>query len=189
MPRTTSLPFCVAAPVRKGEPSATSATSPTRMVTSSRLAERLSSIKSEIPEGIEPMMGPIATGLGEIYMYTVEAEDGALKEDGTAFTPMDLLTIQEWVIVPQLRNLKGVIEINTIGGYEQQYHVMPYPEQLLAYDMTIADLIEALERNNNNVGAGYIEKYGEQYLVHRIFQYSLHQHCYYFALRLLSNQR
>lgn len=129
------------------------------------LTERLSEIKGELPEGIEPMMGPIATGLGEIYMYTVEAEDGALKEDGTAYTPMDLLTIQEWVIVPQLRNLKGVIEINTIGGYEQQYHVMPYPEQLLAYDLTIADLIEALERNNDNVGAGYIEKYGEQYLV------------------------
>ena len=129
------------------------------------LAERLSGIKSEIPEGIEPMMGPIATGLGEIYMYTVEAEEGALKEDGTAYTPMDLLTIQEWVIMPQLRNLKGVIEINTIGGYEQQYHVMPYPEQLLSYDLTIADLIEALENNNNNVGAGYIEKYGEQYLV------------------------
>jgi cobalt-zinc-cadmium resistance protein CzcA len=129
------------------------------------LAERLSGIKSEIPEGIEPMMGPIATGLGEIYMYTVEAEEGALKEDGTAYTPMDLLTIQDWVIMPQLRNLKGVIESNTSGGDEQHYHVMPYPEQLLAYDMTIADLIEALERNNNNVGAGYIEKYGEQYLV------------------------
>lgn len=129
------------------------------------LAERLSGIKSEIPEGIEPMMGPIATGLGEIYMYTVEAEEGALKEDGAAYTPMDLLTIQEWVILPQLRNLKGVIEINTIGGYEQQYHVMPYPEQLLSYDLTIADLIEALEKNNNNVGAGYIERYGEQYLV------------------------
>ncbi len=129
------------------------------------LAERLSEIKSEIPEGIEPMMGPIATGLGEIYMYTVEAEEGALKDDGTAYTPMDLLTIQEWVIMPQLRNLKGVIEINTIGGYEQQYHVMPYPEQLLAYDLTISDVIESLERNNNNVGAGYIEKYGEQYLV------------------------
>ena len=129
------------------------------------LAERLSEIKGEMPAGIEPMMGPIATGLGEIYMYTVVAEEGALKEDGTAYTPMDLLTIQEWVIVPQLRNLKGVIEINTIGGYEQQYHVMPYPEQLLAYDLAIADLIEALERNNDNVGAGYIEKYGEQYLV------------------------
>lgn len=129
------------------------------------LAERLQEIKSEIPAGIDPMMGPIATGLGEIYMYTVEIEDGAVKEDGTAYTPMDLLTVQEWVIMPQLRNLKGVIEINTIGGYEQQYHVMPYPERLLAYDLTIADLIEALERNNENVGAGYIEKYGEQYLI------------------------
>lgn len=129
------------------------------------LAERLQEIKSEIPAGIDPMMGPIATGLGEIYMYTVEIEDGAVKEDGSAYTPMDLLTVQEWVIMPQLRNLKGVIEINTIGGYEQQYHVMPYPERLLAYDLTIADLIEALERNNENVGAGYIEKYGEQYLI------------------------
>ena len=129
------------------------------------LAERLQGIKSEIPAGIEPMMGPIATGLGEIYMYTVEIEDGAVKEDGTAYTPMDLRTIQEWVIRPQLRNLKGVIEINTVGGYEQQYHVLPYPERLLAYDLTIADLIEALERNNDNVGAGYIEKYGEQYLI------------------------
>ena len=129
------------------------------------LAERLQRIKSEIPADIEPMMGPIATGLGEIYMYTVEIEDGAVKEDGTAYTPMDLRTIQEWVIRPQLRNLKGVIEINTVGGYEQQYHVLPYPERLLAYDLTITDLIQALERNNDNVGAGYIEKYGEQYLI------------------------
>jgi len=129
------------------------------------LAERLSEIKSELPVGIEPRMGPVATGLGEIYMYTVEAEDDAVKEDGSVYTPMDLLTIQEWVIMPQLRNLKGVIEINTIGGYEQQYHVMPYPDQLLSYDLTIADLIKALESNNSNVGAGYIEKYGEQYLV------------------------
>lgn len=129
------------------------------------LFERLAGIKNELPEGIEPMPGPIATGLGEIYMYTVEAEDGAVKEDGSAYTPMDLLTIQEWVIVPQLRNLKGVIEINTIGGYERQYHVMPYPDRLLAYDITVADVIEALENNNNNVGAGYIERYGEQYLI------------------------
>lgn len=129
------------------------------------LSERLQEIKGQIPEEIEPKMGPIATGLGEIFMYTVEAEKDAVKQDGTVYTPMDLLTLQEWVIVPQLRNLKGVVEINTIGGYEQQYHVMPYPEQLLAYDLTLTDLIEALERNNNNVGAGYIEKYGEQYLI------------------------
>ena len=103
------------------------------------LAERLSTIKSEIPDGLEPMMGPIATGLGEIFTYTVEAEEGATKEDGTAYTPMDLLTIQDWVIIPQLRNLKGVVEVNTIGGYEQQYHVLPYPDKLLAYDLTIHD--------------------------------------------------
>ena len=129
------------------------------------LNERLSQIRSEIPEGLEPTMGPIATGLGEIYSYIVEAEEGALKEDGTAYTPMDLLTVQEWIIVPQLRNLKGVVEVNSIGGYEKQFHVMPYPERLLAYDLTIAELVEALERNNDNVGAGYIEKNGEQYLI------------------------
>ena len=129
------------------------------------LAERLSTIKSEIPDGLEPMMGPIATGLGEVLMYTVEAEEGAVKEDGTAYTPMDLLTIQDWVIMPQLRNLKGVVEVNTIGGYEQQYHVLPYPDKLLAYDLTIHDVIDSLEVNNSNVGAGYIERNGEQYLV------------------------
>ena len=129
------------------------------------LAERLSTIRTEIPDDLEPMMGPIATGLGEIFTYTVEAEDGATKEDGAAYTPMDLLTIQDWVIMPQLRNLKGVVEVNTIGGYEQQYHVLPYPDKLLAYDLTIHDVIKSLETNNSNVGAGYIERNGEQYLV------------------------
>lgn len=130
-----------------------------------QIAERLQQIKSEIPEGLEPIMGPISTGLGEIYFYTVEAEDGALKEDGTEYTPMDLLTIQNWIIVPQLRNLKGVVEINTIGGYEKQFHVQPYPDRLLSYDLSIHDVISALEANNANAGAGYIERTGEQYLV------------------------
>ncbi|HAD71566.1 MAG TPA: CusA/CzcA family heavy metal efflux RND transporter, partial [Gammaproteobacteria bacterium] len=86
-------------------------------------------------------------------------------EDGTAYTPMDLLTVQNWIIVPQLRNLKGVVEVNTIGGYEQQFHVQPYPDQLLSYDLSIHEVIEALEANNDNAGAGYIERNGEQYLV------------------------
>lgn len=127
--------------------------------------ERLLRIKNEIPGGLEPEMGPIATGLGEIFMYVVEADPKARKEDGTAYTAMDLLTMQEWVILPQLRNLKGVIEVNSIGGYEKQFHVMPYPERLLAYDLTIHDVMMALEKNNDNVGAGYIEKNGEQYLI------------------------
>jgi cobalt-zinc-cadmium resistance protein CzcA len=129
------------------------------------LGERLSQIKSEIPEGLEPIMGPIATGLGEIFSYVVEVKEGAKKSDGSDYTPMDLLTVQEWIIVPQLRNLKGVVEVNSIGGYEKQFHVMPYPERLLSYDLTIHDVTTALERNNANIGAGYIEKNGEQYLI------------------------
>ena len=129
------------------------------------LSERLQQINSVLPSGIEPMMGPVTTGLGEIYFYTVEASEGAIKEDGTPYTPMDLLTLQEWVIVPQLKYVEGVVEVNSIGGYEKQFQVTPYPQKLLAYDLSIKDLIEALERNNENVGAGYIEKTGEQYLI------------------------
>ena len=129
------------------------------------LSERLQQIKSVLPSGIEPIMGPITTGLGEIYFYTVEASEDAVKEDGTPYTPMDLLTLQEWVIVPQLKYVEGVVEVNSIGGYEKQFQVTPYPQKLLAYDLTIKDLIEALERNNENVGAGYIERTGEQYLI------------------------
>ena len=116
------------------------------------ISERLQQIKNMLPANVESMMGPISTGLGEIYFYTVEAKDGALKEDGAPYSSMDLLTLQEWVIVPQLRNLKGVVEINTIGGLEKQFHVKPYPQRLLSYDITIKDVINALENNNNNVG-------------------------------------
>jgi len=123
--------------------------------------ERLSQIKGEIPQGLEPIMGPIATGLGEIFSYVVEVKEGSKVN----YTPTDLLTAQEWIIVPQLRTLKGVVEVNSIGGYEKQFHVMPYPERLLAYDLTVHDLMTALEKNNSNVGAGYIERYGEQYLI------------------------
>lgn len=91
------------------------------------IAERLQLVKEELPEGLEPEMGPLATGLSEIFMYTVEAEPNALKEDGTAYTPMDLLTIQNWTILPQLRTVKGVTEVNTSGGYEKEFHVRPYP--------------------------------------------------------------
>jgi len=127
--------------------------------------ERLQQIKDALPEGLNPEMGPIATGLGEIFMYIVEADPKIKKKDGSAYTTMDLLTLQEWVILPQLRNIKGVIEVNSIGGYEKQFHVLPYPDRLLSYDLTIHNVINALERNNENVGAGYIERNGEQYLI------------------------
>jgi cobalt-zinc-cadmium resistance protein CzcA len=127
--------------------------------------ERLQSVRNQLPPGVQPELGPIATGLGEIFMYTVEAKEGAIKPDGSAWTPEDLRTLQDWVIRPQLRNTPGVTEVNTIGGHVRQYHVTPWPDRLAAVGLTINDVIEALVRNNANVGAGYVERYGEQLLV------------------------
>jgi len=127
--------------------------------------ERLQEVKSQLPSGLEPTMGPIATGLGEIFMFTVEPEAAARKADGQAYTPTDLREIQDWVVRPQLRNLPGVTEVNTIGGFVKQFHVTPHPDRLLAYGLTLRDVLEALARNNANVGAGYIERHGEQYLI------------------------
>ena len=129
------------------------------------ISERLQEVRSQLPPGLEPSMGPIATGLGEIFMFTVEAKKGATKADGSQWTPTDLRTVQDWVVRPQLRNLPGVTEVNTIGGYVKQFHVTPYPNQLLAYGLTMRDVMEALTQNNSNVGAGYIERSGQQYLI------------------------
>ena len=129
------------------------------------VSERLQSAVGSLPEGLNPMVGPISTGLGEIYLWTVEAKDGARKLDGTPYTSTDLREIQDWIIKPQLRNVSGVTEINSIGGYAKQYQIAPSPERLSAYGLSMADLVTALERNNTNVGAGYIERRGEQYLI------------------------
>jgi len=127
--------------------------------------ERLQVAREQLPLGIETQMGPISTGLGEIFLWTVEARDGALKDDGTPYTPTDLRVIQDWIIKPQLRNVPGVAEINTIGGFAKEYQIAPDPKRLAAYNLTLGDLVTALERNNANVGAGYIERSGEQLLI------------------------
>ncbi|MCB2428217.1 efflux RND transporter permease subunit [Methylophaga pinxianii] len=127
--------------------------------------ERLQGIRSALPVGIEPQMGPIATGLGEVFTYSVRAKSGALKADGTEYTAEDLRTIQDWIIRPQMVKVPGVTEINSIGGYEREYQVAPDPAKLLAYKVSLAELSEALIRNNQNAGAGYIERNGEQWLV------------------------
>ena len=127
--------------------------------------ERIQEVRGQLPPGVEPAMGPISTGLGEIFMWTVESTPGAKKPDGTAYTPTDLRTVQDWIIRPQLRNVSGVTEVNTIGGYVKQFHVTPDPAKLVAYGLSFHDVLEALAKNNANVGAGYIERSGEQYLV------------------------
>ncbi|MCT4520756.1 CusA/CzcA family heavy metal efflux RND transporter [Pseudomonas aeruginosa] len=130
-----------------------------------QVAERLQQISSQLPEGLDPEMGPISTGLGEIFMYTVEAEPNARKPDGTPYTATDLRTLQDWVIRPQLRTTPGVTEVNTIGGFERQIHITPDPAQLVALGFTLNDVVAAVMRNNQNIGAGYIERNGQQFLV------------------------
>ena len=127
--------------------------------------ERLQAVRSNLPETVEPELGPIATGLGEIFMYTVEAEQGAVKPDGSRYTAQDLRTLHDWVVRPQLRTVPGVTEVNSIGGYRKEYVVAPLPERLAGFGLTVEDVIEALENNNANVGAGYVERSGSQYLI------------------------
>jgi heavy metal efflux system protein len=129
------------------------------------VSERLQEATGKLPAGIEPTMGPISTGLGEIFIWTVEALPGAKKPDGTQYTLTDLRTIQEWIIRPQLRNTPGVTEVNTIGGFEKQFHVTPDPYKLIFLGLTFGDVLSALNSNNANVGAGYIERSTGQYLV------------------------
>lgn len=151
--------------------------------------ERIGAAKESLPPGAEPVMGAISTGLGEIYMYTVEYEhpDGKGAEikngspgwqsDGTYITPENehlttelarsayLRTVQDWIIRPQLKGIAGVAGVDAIGGYVKEYHVQPDPQKLVAYGLTFSDVIEALEKNNASTGAGYIEHKGEAYLV------------------------
>ncbi|GJL77825.1 MAG: cation transporter [Nitrospinaceae bacterium] len=129
------------------------------------LSSRLQEVKSKLPTGIEPILGPIATGLGEIFMWTVDQENGFRKPDGSSYSPTELRSIQDWIIRPQLRNVPGVTEVNSTGGYVKQFQVSPDPEKLIAYGITFQDIMEALIKNNANVGAGYIEHSGEQYLI------------------------
>ncbi|MFK3741339.1 CusA/CzcA family heavy metal efflux RND transporter [Herbaspirillum sp. SJZ107] len=127
--------------------------------------QRIQEARDGLPQGVSPTMGPISTGLGEIYLWTVESEPGAKKPDGTPYTPTDLREVQDWIIKPQLRQVPGVTEINSIGGYSKEYHITPDPAKISSYNLTLAAVTEAIERNNGNVGAGYVERRGEQFLV------------------------
>jgi cobalt-zinc-cadmium resistance protein CzcA len=152
--------------------------------------ERLSEAKEGLPFGADPSMGPISTGLGEVYMWTVEFEhptghgaaqangdEAGWQSEGEYRTPEGhlltndieraayLRTVQDWIIRPQLKGVKDVAGVDAIGGFVKQYHVQPDPTKLVSYGFTFHDVIEALERNNVSTGAGYIEHKGESYLV------------------------
>ncbi len=154
-----------------------------------QVAERLGEARESLPPGADPIMGPVATGLGEIFMYTVEYEHPHGKEasvvdgkpgwqsDGAYLTPEGqrlhsdvelaayLREVQDWIIRPQLKSVKEVAGVDAIGGYVKQYHVQPDPMKLVSYGLTFHEVIEALEKNNVSTGAGYIEHKGEAYIV------------------------
>jgi len=127
--------------------------------------ERLLSAKSDLPLGLEPELGPIATGLGEIFMFTVDAEPGALDDEGELITATDLRTVHDWIIRPQLMQVQGVVEVNPIGGFKREILVAFDPKKLLAFGVNQQDVIQAIEDNNDNKGAGFIEKNGAQWLL------------------------
>jgi cobalt-zinc-cadmium resistance protein CzcA len=130
-----------------------------------RVAERVQEARAALPGGLEPELGPIATGLGEIFSFVLSVAPGARMPNGIAYDTSDLHTVMDWVVRPQLARVPGVTEVNMVGGHERQYVVAPRPAALLAFGLTLADLAGALERNNVNIGAGYIERFGSQYLV------------------------
>jgi len=122
------------------------------------MLERLGSV--ELPEGIErPQLGPISTGLGEVFHYLVRSENPNRTLD-------EMRTLHDWVIKPELRKVAGVAEINSWGGFERQYHVIVEPEKLVKFHLTFGDVFEALEQNNHNVGGGQVVSSGQALLVH-----------------------
>lgn len=130
-----------------------------------QIGERIQQASSALPAGVIPQLGPVATGLGEIFMWLIEADADALRPDGRSYSPSDLRELQDWVVRPQLMQVPGLAEVNSIGGYERTYVVAPDPERLAARGLALDDLQTALADNNQNVGAGYVEQNGEQILV------------------------
>ncbi|HEM6823751.1 TPA: efflux RND transporter permease subunit [Acinetobacter baumannii] len=127
--------------------------------------QRLQEAKSALPDSIDPQMSPISTGLGEIYQWMVKAEPNAKKADGSAYSAMDLREIQDWIIRPQLQRVQGVAEVNSIGGYNKTYVVSPDLTRLQQLQIPLTDLQDALQNNNENRGAGFIEENGQQLTV------------------------
>jgi cobalt-zinc-cadmium resistance protein CzcA len=129
------------------------------------VSERLNAAKNTLPDSLEPNLGPVATGLGEIFMFTVDAIPGAKNPDGSVITPMDLRTVHDWIIRPQLMRVPGVVEVNPIGGFKKEIHIELDYTNLLSFGLTQADLVNAINQNNENRGVGFIEHNGSQWLI------------------------
>jgi len=126
--------------------------------------ERLASVTEKLPEGVTSEMGPVATAMGEIYQYTLEGELPAGELERIRYFT-DLRTLQDWVVAPLLKNVPGVSEINSFGGYLKQFQVVVDPDKLLSYGLSVKQLYEAIRNNNQNVGGNIVNQASEQYIV------------------------
>ncbi|XID74759.1 efflux RND transporter permease subunit [Alkanindiges sp. WGS2144] len=124
--------------------------------------QRLQEVRGQLPAQIEPSMAPVSTGLGEIYQWVLKVAPDARKPDDSTYSLMDLREIQNWVVRPQVQQVEGVAEVNSIGGYEKQYVVEPDFNALHRYGLSLEDLKQALQANNENRGAGIMSQQGEQ---------------------------
>lgn len=153
------------------------------------VSERLTGVRNSLPAGAQPELGPISTGLGEIFQYTVDVKDPETDSDTRLKQLMELRSLQDWFIKPRLISVEGVAEVNTSGGYEQQYHVQPNPSAMAQYGMHFGDLIEALEKTNKNVGGGIIQQTSEQILVQGVGMFKTSEDLKYVPVKRLENQK
>jgi len=126
--------------------------------------ERLIEAKAKLPDGVEPALGPISSGLGEIYQYTLERPNG----EETTENLMELRTVQDWIVRPILKNISGVADVNSFGGYVKQYQIIVDPQRLIKYDLSLKEISEAVAANNSNAGGNILEHFSEQYIVRGI---------------------
>ncbi len=130
-----------------------------------QVSERLQGVSDELPDGVVPKLGPVTTGLGEIFHYAVEAEKVEENKEARILQLMELRALQDWFIKPRLLTVKGVSEVNTIGGHEKQFHIQPDPKKMSRFGIHFKDISDAVESTNKNVGGGYIQQTGEQFIV------------------------
>lgn len=129
------------------------------------VSERLQGVLSELPRGAEAKLGPVSTGLGEIYQYTLDVVKPSREPEERLKQLMEVKALQDWFVKPRLLTVEGVAEINTTGGYERQYHIQPDIKKMASYGIHFDEIVEALEKANKNVGGGYIAQTAEQFLV------------------------
>src|SRR3989338_5545810 len=126
--------------------------------------ERLIEAKEKLPDGVEPALGPISSGFGEIYQYTLELPNGKATADNL----MELRTVQDWIVRPILKNIPGIADVNSFCGYVKQYQIIVDPQRLIKYDLSLKEISEAVAANNSNAGGNILEHFSEQYIVRGI---------------------